>query len=244
MKDRVSLAAWGGVGMLLLAGFSARAAGFAADQAVVAEWQNGVYYSGKVGSADAKTVEVKWDDGTEPSRVPVDKAFLIPKKDKRPLKAGTLALCTYGGGAKWYDCKITKVTATGAAVAYADGDSGEVGFEGIVVPTGKAAKELAERAKNPGGGGGSASDGGGGGGGGSAASAPASDDGFNPTLHNDDDDYYNYELECGSMTTQSRADHNTTITLSKGCTLKIVGTQMALHGNMQCEIKSGSLSCR
>jgi hypothetical protein len=122
-------------------------AGFATGQAVVAEWQDGAYYTGTVKAADAKHVEVAWTDGSEPTSVAPDEAFAIPKNARRKLEVGALALCAFGTGAKWHDCRIEKLTAHGATVAYLDGDAGDVGWDGVIIPTGRAAKELAARAK-------------------------------------------------------------------------------------------------
>ena len=124
-------------------------AGLAIGQPVVAEWQDGAYYTGTVTSAGAKQVVVAWTDGSEPSAVTPDEAFAIPKNTRRRLEVGALALCAYGTGSKWYDCRIAKLTAHGAAVTYLDGDEGQVGWDGVIVPTGRAAKELAERAAHP-----------------------------------------------------------------------------------------------
>jgi hypothetical protein len=121
-------------------------AGLAAGQAVVAEWQDGAYYTGTVQQADRKQVVVAWTDGSEPTAVAADEVFAIPKDKKRPLRTSALALCAFGSGAKWHDCRIEKLTAHGATVAYLDGDTGDVGWDGVIVPTGRAAEELAARA--------------------------------------------------------------------------------------------------
>ncbi len=39
-------------------------------QSVLAKWNNGSYYSGKVAALDDSTVTVKWDDGSSPSKLP------------------------------------------------------------------------------------------------------------------------------------------------------------------------------
>lgn len=76
-----------------------------------------------------------------------------------------------------------------------------------------------------------------------AAALPAHA-GSAPTLHNDDDTDYAYDLECGGSTTHSTVDHNTTVTLSEGCTLRVAGSSKELRGGMTCDIKGGSLTCR
>jgi hypothetical protein len=131
----------------LLAGAAAPArAGLAVGQAVVAEWQDGAYYAGTVKTIDGKRVEIAWSDGSDPTTVAAEEVLAVPKKEPRALAAGALALCAYGTGARWHDCRIKKVTAHGAAVAYLDGEAGDVGWDGVIVPTGRCAKELAERA--------------------------------------------------------------------------------------------------
>jgi hypothetical protein len=68
--------------------------------------------------------------------------------------------------------------------------------------------------------------------------------GFHPTLHNDDSKEYKYELDCGSSSTLSHINSNTTETLSSGCTLKVEGVGSAkLTDDMKCVIKNASLSC-
>src|SRR5689334_20775674 len=113
------------VALVALAG-TAAAGGFAPGDKVIAEWDEGQYYSGTVKSADAKEVEVAWTDGSDPTKVPANKTFAIPANTKRKLKKGALGLCAYSTESRWYDCKIKKVLSTGASVAYSDGDAGDV----------------------------------------------------------------------------------------------------------------------
>ncbi|MBK9031092.1 MAG: hypothetical protein IPL61_07115 [Myxococcales bacterium] len=76
-----------------------------------------------------------------------------------------------------------------------------------------------------------------------AAAVPALA-GSAPTLKNEDSSDYSYDLECGAATTHSSVDHNTTVTLRDGCTLKVAGSSKELKSGMTCTIKDGALSCR
>ncbi|MDH3495020.1 MAG: hypothetical protein OEM82_15825 [Acidobacteriota bacterium] len=84
---------------------------------VVAKWTTNSFYEGEIESIDGSKITVKWEDGSNPTKVDDSDVFALPKSGAKPeVEVGDIVLAKTGSGSYWNGAEVTKI----------DGDAYEV----------------------------------------------------------------------------------------------------------------------
>jgi len=97
----------------------------AAGQHVLATWTDGNWYAGEVLGVERDQAVIEWADGTPPHGVLFDNVAPLPKEPTL-LEAGSLAVCRWQSGARWWRAKVEAVVDGKMAVVYIDRTRGEL----------------------------------------------------------------------------------------------------------------------
>lgn len=97
-----------------------------AGQAVLATWNDGNWYMAELQGVEGEQAVVAWADGTAPSSVPLTRVSPLPAQPE-VLAPGSLAICVWQGGARWWRARIGAVRDRKMLVEYIDGTEATLG---------------------------------------------------------------------------------------------------------------------